>query len=371
MISTNLHPWTAKLAWLLGPSLIGAVGWWGVTAKLLQGQITFSLHQLGMDLSLLTVGLAGLGFWLGSLALVSYLVPWRSARWALVAVASLPLLLFFPLTRWTTAAAIITGLGLAWGMEQLADEARNRLTLRPWQMLLQNVPIIITFVLAAVAVLSYQQVRGSAATTDALANRLISQSASLAEQLLPAVYPHYRSGITVDDLIGGQLPTADTILQEVNFNALPNASAQQQAIRDKLQSLGLDPAAFQINGQATTDAIRQQLATQLNQVRADAVSQARDQLGQSFGITLRGNETVHQALVDGLSQKFKPWLERYARVVPIILAVSLFLVLRIFAFLFIWLAAGVGWLLFVVLVGLKVLTKTIQTVPAETLDWGH
>ncbi|MBI5466655.1 MAG: hypothetical protein HY975_00355, partial [Candidatus Kerfeldbacteria bacterium] len=233
-----------------------------------------------------------------------------------------------------------------------------------------TVPVAVSFVLVAVAVLTYQQVRGSTKTTDELTDRLVNQTVTISEKFLPLVYPHYQQGMTVDELIGGQIPTADDILRDVNFDALPTKAAQEAALRETLLSLGFDPEQFSLDSATTTAALKQSLDRQLSQFRTEAIAQTRATVGEKLNVVLRGDETVHQALIDIVTERFNPWLQRYAKVVPVILAVSIFLILRIFTFLFTWLALVFGWVMYRLLLALKIVHVVTRTVPAQSLEWG-
>lgn len=370
MISTTLHPWTTKLLWFLTPSLFGALAWWYVVGRAIDGRLPLTVDQLGGNIGLFILAFGGFGFWLGALFITTYLAGWRSVRFVLSIVLALPLLMYFPFTMLTGLATIVVMAGLWWGMEQLASDIHNRLTVQPWRTLSITVPVSIACILVAVAVLTYQQVRGNTKTTDELTDRLVNQTVTITEKFLPLVYPHYTTGMTVDELIGGQIPTADDILRDVNFDALPTKAAQEAALRETLVSLGFDPEQFSLDSATSTAALKQTLDRQLTQFRTEAIAQTRATVGEKLNVVLNGDDTVHQALITIITERFNPWLQRYAKVVPIILAVSIFLILRIFTFLFTWIAMAFGWVMYRLLLSLRIVHIITHTVPAQSLEWG-
>ncbi|MBI5467382.1 MAG: hypothetical protein HY975_04195, partial [Candidatus Kerfeldbacteria bacterium] len=111
MISTTFHPWTSKLFWLVVPSLFGALAWWYVVGRAIDGRLPLTFAELGSNIGLFILALGGFGFWLGTAFMTSYLAGWRSVRFVLGFVLALPLLVYFPFTALTLVATIVVMVG--------------------------------------------------------------------------------------------------------------------------------------------------------------------------------------------------------------------------------------------------------------------
>lgn len=370
MITSRLTPWSAKLLALLGPSLIGGVVFWYFVQQALRGHVAFTTIALVNIGVFLLVGLLCLALWLSPLLLVSYIGTWRSMRWVSAMVAPIPLMIFFPLQWWTLGAAVILAVTLGWGMAAIADDAHNRLTVRPMHSLPRGITFIIFGMLVAMSVLYYQQLRGSASTAEALSKKLIDQTVTVTERGLPLLYKSYKTGMTVDELIGAQLPTADGILKDINFESLKTNQAQQAAINDRLSQLGIDSNGVNISTKDTEATIRQELDQQINSLRQQTIDQTRQELSQRFNITIKPNETVHDVLAAIIGLQFNRYVKQYVSFVPVLLALALFFVLRFATSLLQAVVVWGAWLCLKIYRWTNVIKITQQTVPAEKAEWG-
>lgn len=371
MISTRVTPWTPKLLTFIGPSLIGGAAFWFFVAQALNGHVIFNnvaLVNLGLFFLL---GLICLAVWLGPLLLLPYVAPWRSVRLTAVLIASLPMLTFFPFRPWTwLAGGLVIGF-LGWGMESIADDMHNRLSVQPMLSLPRGITFVIFSVIAAVSLLYYQQLRGGQASAADLSNRLIDQTVTLTERALPVVYREYRSGMTVDELIGAQLPTADSILNDIHFADLTNQAQEEQALQQKLKDLGLSPSEAAISLNQGEAELRRQLDAKLSEFRAQTIDQTRQELSQRLGVPIQGQETVHAVLVKVIGKQFDAYVRRYVTFVPVLLALALFFILRFFTSLLQAVVVWFGWLYLRLCRAFKLIQITHQTVPAEKVEWAE
>lgn len=367
LISQAKSPWTVKFLWLVGPGLVGATLWWWGMSQFVTGQINLSGNPFANISRPAVVALVGLALWLGSSLLTVYLAPRSSLRVVLAILLSLPLLLFFPLTLWTGLAILATAVGLVWSMEQAWADSRNRLTVQPMQTINQNLSVVLSGAMIAVAIVSYQQVHRSSSTVTTA--RLSGQTVTIVEQFLPRIYSGYRPTMTVDELIGSQLPSAASLLQSINFDQLSSQAAKQQALNQKIRDLGLDPNDLKIDTTLNPNVLRQQLDRQLNAARQQTITEARQQLADRFNLKLQGTEQIHDVLSTYVNQQLTTSLGRFVTFLPLLLAVGVFLLLRLFSFLFTWLIVGWGWLLASLLRWLGIILTKTTTVPAQHLEW--
>lgn len=369
MISTRVTPWTAKLATFLVPSLIGAAAFWFFVQQALRGHVLFNeiaLINLGLFFLL---GLVCLAVWLGPLLLIPYVGAWRSVRFVAVCISIVPLFVFFPFQLWTLVALILLLGGIFWGMESIADDMHNRLSVQPILSLPRGITFVIFSVLLAVSLLYYQQLRGSSKTTEELSNRFIDQTVTLSERALPIAYSEYKVGMTVDELIGAQIPTADAILDDINFNAFTNQADQQAALQKRLADLGLDSNAVNINVKQGEAQVKAQIDAKLQEFRAQTIGQARDELAKRLDIPLKGTDTVHDALTRVIGKQFDAYVRRWVTFIPVLLALALFFVLRLFTSLLQAVVVWFGWLYLRICRAFKIIIITHQTVPAEKVEW--
>lgn len=369
MIAASRSPWNARLLWFALPGLLGSGAWWWGIKQFITGQVDLAQHPVASIGIPAVVGILGLGVWLGSASLSNYLSPWRSIRAAAAILFAIPVFIFFPISLWTGVAALTIAVGLFINSEQVAIDVHNRMVVQPLATLNQNLSVAITTLMLAAAILSYQQITRQATSSTATTQRLSSQLVTATEQFLPNIYPAYRPDISVDDFIASQLPSADKILDDINFSQLTNQAAQQQALNDKLRELGLDPNQAHVDVKQGAAALRLQLASQLEKFRRDAIAQTREQVGKQFGLTLTGRETMHEVLTQFVTNRLTTSLGRLTTYLPIILAAGVFLLLRLFSFLYTWAIVGWGWLWFSALRLMNVVKITTMTVPAQRAEW--
>lgn len=331
MISTDQHPWNPRVFWFLGPSLLGGLSFWLIVLAVLHGGVKWQVADLGAIIGFVALAMVTAALWLSPLLISPYLVSRRLVQAAICTVASLPILFFFPLTWWTGLAYAVCLCGLWWGLWQGQSEADNRLQIRPYHLLNRMAPLAMMVVMVVVSILYYQQLRASTSSPQQLAQRLVGQTVSIAERFLPLVYQTYQADMTVDQFLVSQVPDTSTILKSLNVN-IPESVPDPTFTHAELD-------------------------------------QARNELSQRLGLTLRGDESMHQALVEFVSKQYQPYINRYLNFIPSLLAVALFFLLRIFSIFFQWAIVAFGWLLYRLLRFVGVVRIDHLTVPAERLRW--
>ncbi|MBI2984399.1 MAG: hypothetical protein HYY50_02135 [Candidatus Kerfeldbacteria bacterium] len=370
-ISTNLHPWTAKLLWFLLPSLLGASVWWYVVSQTLQGRVAFTSAGLTTLLTFIVFGLFSFGLWVSGLGLSTYLANWRIVRFVSAGIVSLPLMAFFPPQPLTVGLAVGLWLVLWWGAERFATDAHSRLQLKPHLSSGWAFPTVIVLVMVVVSLLYYQQLRGATRTASELSARLASQTVGLLERFIPLLTKEYRPDMTVDEVIGLQIPTAAELLKDIQFDAL-NQTELEERLRQTLASVeGFDAQQFSLGPTANQTDLERQLETQLEQARRQLSEQVRQSLSSQFGVPISGQATAHDVLTDIVNHQFNRYLSRYVTVIPWLLAVALFFILRVFSGLFLIATTWLGWLLFWLYRHLHIIHLTHETVPAERVEWSH
>jgi hypothetical protein len=369
MISTRITPWSPKLLALVVPSSVGGFVFWYYVQQALRGHVAFTTIAVVNIGIFFFVGLLCLVCWLSPLLLVAYVGRWRSLRWAAAAVAVIPMTPWFPWQLWTGLAMLLVLLGLGLAIESIAEDAQNRLTVQPMYSLPRGISFAIFTVLAAISLLYYQQLRHDTSTADALSQKLMDQTVTVVERGLPLIYKQYTSGMTVDQLIGAQMPTAEGILQDIRFSSLQSTQQQQAALNDRLSQLGLDPNSITISNKESEAALRKQIDDQIASFRQQTIDQTRQELSKRFDITITPNESVHNLLVAIIGRQFNRYVRQYVIFVPALLALALFFVLRFATSLLQAVVVWGGWLLMKIYRATHILYISQKTVPAEHVDW--
>lgn len=369
MINTTLHPWTPKILWLMVPSLAGASVWWYIVARTLQGHIAFSTAALPTLATFVIFGVFGLSLWFGSFNLLAYLVTWRSARWLLSLVTTLPLLAFFPLKLLTLIGVAGLWLVIWWGMERVAGDAHNRLAVKPQLTFGSALSVIVVAVMLVVSLLYYQQLRGTEKTSKELASRLSDQTVTLVERFLSATYTEYRSDMPVDEVIGLQIPSSAELLQDIKFDTL-DQSELQNALRESLSRIeGFDPESLRVEPSTTRADLERDLDVKLVDARRQLSEEVRKNLSDQFSVPILGEDKVHDVLVRIVNRQFERYIKNYVIIIPWLLALALFLILRVFSGVFLFATTWIGWAFYRLYRSLHILDIEHVTVPAESLTW--
>lgn len=369
MINPRFSAWNVKLLWFLVPSLIGGTVFWFFVRQALAGHVVFNdVPFLNVTVFFL-LGLLCIAIWLGPLLLIPYVAAWRSVRLVSVTLAVVLFVFFFPPLMWTAISVLFMFVCLAWGMESTANDMHNRLAIQPLTSLSRGISYIIFSVLVTISLMYFQQLRASHSSAEELSNSLIEQTVVITERTLPTFYKDYREGMTVDQLIGAQIPTADAILKDINFDAFTSQAQQQQALEEKLQDLGLDPSIISVDVKQGEASVRQQIDAKLMEFHAQTVDQARLELAKRLDIPLEGDDTIHDVLARVVGKQFDTYARRYVSFVPVLLALVLFFVLRVSTSLLQASVVWCGWLYMRLCRLFKLITITHQTVPAEKVEW--
>ncbi len=368
-MNAEQSPWTGKLLAFALPSVVGSALSWFLVQQALRGHVNFTALPWLTALLFSLFGLAALALWISPILLLNYLSP-RIVRYSVAVVITIPMLVFFPMHIWTWVAVTVMVIGIGWGNELMANRVHDQLSIKPQRTFPTAVPMIVLCILLAISVLYYQQIRAGRETADELSQHLIDQTTTLTEKAMPLIYKNYSSDMTVDELLGAQLPTADSIFSDIQFDSLNTQTQKQQALEQKLVAIGLTPSEVNIDLKKNEADIRRQIDERIAQYRKQTIDQARKELGARFNVVLKGDETMHKVLTDIVGRQYNQHFQRYATVVPIVLAAALFFLLRIGTSLFQAIIVWGGWLFLKIYRWLRVLTITHQTVPAEKMEWG-
>lgn len=369
MIEHKLNPWTPKLLWFLVPSIAGATLWWYIVAETLHGRVGFSSAALVTLLVFLVFGVFAFALWLGSYGLLAYVAPRWTMRLVLAAVVTLPILVYFRPGLWTFVGAGLTWLAVWWGIERAHNDAHGRIKVQPHFTLPAAFSAIATLIMIVVSLLYYQQLRGSARTSQELVGRLSDQTVSVAERFLQTAFKEYRPDMTVDEVIGLQVPSAAELLKDIDFDNLNQADLEER-LREALGSIeGYDPADFELDPSTTQEELTAELDAKLNEARTTLSAQVRENLADQFQVPINGADEAHDVLTRIVNHQFDRYAGDYIGTVPWLLALALFFILRIFVGIFVMGLTWVGWLMLRLYRSLHVVRLDHQMVPGEFVEW--
>lgn len=358
----------SRLLWLLIPSLGGGEVWWWLVAKTFAGRAGLLENDWPNVLGTIALGLVALGFWLAAAALGGYLIRGRFDRWVLALLVSWPWIIFFPLNRWTVVMGVLCWFGLGWAIRRTAEEARDQVRLRPQRALMQGLPLAVLMVVLAVSLAYYQQFSLPGKSPSDQVSKLTDQTVTLTERFLPRFYPSYRANMTVDELIGAQLPSAEELVNGIDLKISGNKLTQDA--ENKLREAGVDVNKLNVDRTKNTAELQRAIDKQLDSFRQDTIDQSRQELGDRFKIDLRGDETVHEVIQSLINRQFTAATDRFSAVIPILLGVALFFILKVFSGLMVWVAMVVGWWWWHGLKMMKVVMVATVDEPVEKPSWG-
>lgn len=370
MLAQLQSSWTPKLLWFIFPSLIGSGVWWYVVSRTLAGQLSFDTAGLPALLTFIVFGFFSFGLWLGSIGLIGYLGKSRLIRFVSAAVVALPLLAFFSLTTLSISLSLATWLVIWWSIERFTHDANSRLQIKPQYSYSWSLPTVVFLLMIVVSMLYYQQIRGSSRTADELSERLSGQTISIIERFLPVAYKEYDPDMTVDDLIGLQIPSAKDLLKDINFDQLNQVELEQQ-LRESLSKIeGYPVEEFQLDPATSRAELEAALDLELAQSRRQLSENIRTSLSDQFQVQISGNARLHDVLTEIVNKQFERYVSQYVTVLPWLLALALLFILRVFSGVFVATSAMIGWLLLWLYRHLHILHISNETVPAERIEWG-
>lgn len=369
MIPTAASPWTPRLLWLWVPQMIGAAAWWYVVSRVLAGQISILGSSPVLVVTVMALGVIGLGWWLGTILFGAVLLPWKSWRWLSVGLSTLPIWFFAPASLWTAAVWAIVAVGLAIGVEQAYEHAHNSLLVRTRQVIGASLGLPLLAVLIGTSLLYFQHLQTSTTSPDALANNVVAQSATSVERLLPRVKSDYRIGMTVDELLGLFIPKSDELLKNIDTSGGTLSQQQQTEVKQQLADRGVPIDQVQLDFTQTEDQLRLAIDGQINQFRGQIIANLRDELSRTLRLDMKGDETVQDVLQSYFGRQFNTYIRAYLSWLPPLLALALFFTLQLISIIFQWGILLVGWIWYRLLKLTRVLGVVHETVPAERLSW--
>lgn len=367
MTWSKLWPAHHRLLWVLVPNVIAGMAWWYFAARLLTGHVGLPGGTLVDLVTIIVIGFITFGLWIGTVLIIGHLTNEGVVQWVCALIATLPMIVFFPAQplSWLAFGLVIIGIGL--GIQNVSADVHERMRFLPYQSLSQGLSRALILLMLAISVLYFQelQTKNNDTTTQ---TKIANQVVIVSERILPRVYRNYQPSMTIDIFLGSQLPTADTILTDFTIGQ-GSTEELQQRLDQKLTEAGAGSAAVKIRPRESMASLRTELTKQLASIQDDSLGQARSELASRLKIPLRGDETLHEALLASIDHQLTVSVNRFRGVIPPVISVVLFLALRVFSWLFMLTGTSLGWLWVKVLRTAHVIEILPTRVKGERVRW--
>ncbi len=370
MLAEVQNPWNPKLLWFWAPSMAAAAGWWYVVSQTLQGHLAFTTASLPNLLFFIIFGFFAFGLWLGGLTTSGFVASARWIRLVGALLAALPLLIFFPLTWLTLGVLVFTWLVLWWSLERFVSDAHSRLLVKPHLTAGWALPLMVTLLMLSVSTLYYQQLRGTSSTPEELGQHLSDQAVTVIERFLPNFIDGYQPDYTLSKLVETEIPPAHQLLDDIQFDQLTSSLDKQQALNDRLGGIEGFSSDITIDPNESRQQFESELEQELVQARAQVADNIRQALSDQFNQNIGDTQTIHSFLTELVNRQYDRYVKKYVSVVPWLLALGLFFILKILTGVFQFAATWIGWLLVWLYRHLRILHVVHDTAPAEKLEWG-
>jgi hypothetical protein len=298
--------------------------------------------------------------------LSAYLV--RSWKWqGVMALAiSSPIVAFFHFSWWILVAMLVSMACIWVGLMTTTHDVVSRVAVRPWATLAAGSSAMVLGTITSLALIVGNQVFSVQQSPEQRVDRLINGSAVAIEQVLLKQLPGVTASMTINQAIRSQLPTAESLLENIGITETLSPQQESQLTKEVQNAFGITQG-FQA-GQTKAQLVKE-LDAVIFQYENQSIDEIRKQISDRVGISLRGTETVHQALREAIAFRVQSPALRYASFFGIAAAAAAWLLLRIFSPFFAWAAvlAGAFWfwfLRFIRRIGVNTRVEEIQH-----LDW--
>lgn len=294
---------------------------------------------------------------LGAVGVHGMIIPGRINRYAMIALASLSMFLFFQPSLWSFFAFVLFALGLIGYHYSVQADTASRINAIPLYTIAAGLGNIILVLIASVSLLYYSTYATRPYALDNVRTTLRDSIVSTTLTTVENRVPGFDESMTVDQVI------ANLLAGRISANLLPDFSgtdvqsdpAYQEQI-DQLKETLRQQSDNQITPEQLDAAVKDQQSqvyavatSQLSDLERQLIDQVRNDISDSLGIELQGDETIKSALQKITDRKVITIVEPYLHYAPIVFSASLFLLMYIFSFLYRYLTRGFGLLWYGVL----------------------
>ncbi len=290
---------------------------------------------------------------------VVYLMAGLIALMAFMTGFSLPVLI----------GSILEFCGFAIFTLAIQREAANRIRLSLAHVMAYRSTLGIAFGLAAVSCIFYGAVNSNI-SSGRFQDSVVNAGVSMFDDAARLAIKSYTPTMTVDDVIRQQIPTPSELVKDVKLSSTP--ATTEKDLSQRLSDAGIDPKKVDLttilsNRTQQETALLAQVDQKFNSLSNDIVASSRQQVSDSIGVQLNGDERADQAVRDILAQRISKFTLPQLRFVPLILTATFFLTLMLFNWLFTLLAVLLARFLLFIGVHSGAIETVEETVTATRL----
>lgn len=326
------------------------------------GQVLAAVTRSSFDTSdLATVGLTFILF-LGTIsmtALLSVLVQERRIARGILVLCALSYLAIFGFSSFTIVAVLLLILGVLFYEWSIKRETADRVRFSVGPSAQAGLGLTITIFLIVLAV-TFQGALARSVVSGSTTDALLKFSGGIVNKILSAEVPNYDQNETLDTFLSRVIATqADQTVQDqtkahgIDLGSLtglkPDAIVEGLGGVPATDLLNLLPADVQSRVGANPQELTDALNAQANSVYAAAYTAMRDQVIAKLGVTATGSTPVGEIVNKVVAKNLQPKVGAYAKFIPSIFAVSVFLLLQIFSFLYAWIVVLLALFFFTLL----------------------
>jgi hypothetical protein len=303
---------------------------------------------------------------LGIALLVPYLVSHHWLVGLIMLLTGLNVLWYLPLT-WLTGLMVVAVTGGLWlSAVTVGRDLRDRIKINIHGTLVRNTSWAVLGVMLAVTLAQYQVIDRALGPNKSV-DQLVTRTVAAVEKILPRFVKNYQPDMSLAELVGAEMPTADKIMANLKLDSKLTTSDQTK-LQQQLKDQGIENPNLPALG-ASAAQVRQAIDAELAKFQAQASSEMLTGLSDQLHVKLGTEKTTHDIITAILRQKLSPAALRFTAFIPPLVAVALFLLLRLFSPIFEILVVVSGWLWYRLLRLARVFNIRIETVEAERLIW--
>ncbi len=294
---------------------------------------------------------------LGAVGVHGMIIPGRINRYGMIALASLSMFLFFQPSLWSFFAFVLFFVGLFGYHYSVQADTASRINAVPLYTIAAGLGNIILVLIASVSLLYYSTYATRPYALDDIRTTLRDSIVSTTLSTLENRVPGFSESMTVDQVIANLLTgrISANFLPDFSGSDVQNDPAYQDQINQLKDTLRQQPGN-QITPEQLDAAVKNQqsqvyevVTSQLSEVERQLIGQVRNDISDSIGIELRGDESIKSAFQKITDRKVITIIEPYLHYAPIVFSASLFLLMYVFSFLYRYLTRGFGLLWYGVL----------------------
>ena len=321
----------------------------------------FTDANVGLN-QLIQIGISLLVFFVVFL-FFSILVEARKIAYPVYLVSIFSFFLFFPVKNYIyLAASAIFFLLLVIAYEIMTREREDRLRLTLRRIWARGLPLVVVGISLSVATCYYfNPLLKIGQEKIEIPVGWIGLAIKPFSGIFGKVLPFYSPEMTIDELLAG-----GAMLEEGQIQ--PEAISPELLAKFSEKGLGGLDINELLKNPEIASLLKEEMGAHAKKTDPGLLARQRQEFAKSFGVELKGDETLDMVLAKVLNSKLGEFIGPYAKVISIGIAVALFFFLRLMGIILAWVAMLVAGLLFIILKATKVIRVEKVMKDGETVQ---